>query len=145
MLPLTPVIAEEDVVTEISSQLICQCGCSMVLSTCECTLPNGAAVMTALIREKRNESKPEEVLDFFVAQYGQQVLASLPRQGLNPVLWILAPVAILGGGGVIYIVLKKWVRRGRRSQTITMGEEESKKYRRQLEKELEEFTNGGFR
>tara|TARA_B100000315_G_scaffold258708_1_gene311805 strand:- start:1829 stop:2134 length:306 start_codon:yes stop_codon:yes gene_type:complete len=101
--------------------------------------------MTALIREKRNESTPEEVLDFFVAQYGQQVLASLPKQGLNPVLWVLAPVAILGGGGVIYIVLKKWVRRGRRSQTITMGEEESKKYQRQLEKELEEFTNGGFR
>jgi len=55
--------------------------------------------------------------------------------------------ALLVGGGVIYIALKKWVGRGRQSQpsAIAEAEERDEEYQRQLKKELEEFTERGFR
>jgi hypothetical protein len=55
--------------------------------------------------------------------------------------------AILAGGGIIYIALKAWVRRGKRRLTnaVTEAEEGDEEYRHQLEKELEEFTERGFR
>lgn len=104
--------------------------------------------MTTLIEQKLAQGQSEEeIIQFFVAQYGEQVLASPPKRGFNLVAWVLPFAAILGGGGVIYIALKAWVRRGRQSQTsaIAEAEEGDEEYRRQLEQELEEFTGRGFR
>ncbi|MFC2010930.1 hypothetical protein ACFLUR_01395 [Chloroflexota bacterium] len=52
LLPVTPVMAASSAVCNISKQLICQCGCNMVLSNCshaECT---SRVAMTALIEQK---------------------------------------------------------------------------------------------
>jgi hypothetical protein len=55
--------------------------------------------------------------------------------------------AILAGGGIIYIALKKWVWQGRQPPTIATADanEKNEEYQRRLEKELEEFTGRGFR
>ena len=102
--------------------------------------------MEALIGEKlaQNESG-EEIIQFFVAQYGEQVLAEPPKQGFNLVLWVLTPIAILVGGVVIYLAVKTWVQRGRQSSISARSEEEDEEYHKRLEKELEEFSEGGFR
>ncbi len=148
LLPVTPVMAESTTVGDISKQLICQCGCSMVLSNCthsECMVRD---TMTALIEQKLAQGQSEEeIIQFFVAQYGEQVLAAPPKRGFNLVAWVLPFAAILGGGGVIYIALRVWVRRGRQSQTSALAEAEEgdEEYQRQLEQELEEFTGRGFR
>lgn len=145
LLPVTPVMAQEDTVSDIAKQLICQCGCGRVLAE---TTPGGRIrdEMIAIIEQKlaQGESQ-EEILDYFVARYGEQVLASPPKKGFNLVVWALAPVAILGGGVVIYLAVKAWVRRGRQPPISARSEEEDEEYRKRLEKELEEFSEGGFR
>ena len=148
LLPVTPVMAAAATVSDISKQLICQCGCTMILSNCshdECTVRDA---MTSLIEQKLTQGQSEEqIIQFFVAQYGEQVLASPPKRGFNLVAWLLPFAAILAGGGIIYIALKAWVRRGKRRPTnaVTEAEEGDEEYRHQLEKELEEFTERGFR
>ena len=87
----------------------------------------------------------QEILDYFVAKYGEQVLASPPKRGFNLVVWILPFAAILGGGVVIYLAVRAWVRRGSQPPSVTKAEEEEEAYQEQLEKELEEFSEGGFR
>ncbi|MAF85181.1 MAG: hypothetical protein CL875_01640 [Dehalococcoidales bacterium] len=144
----SPVRADATTVSGISGDLVCQCGCMMVLSNCSHA---GCAVreaMTTLIAQKIDggQSK-EQIIQSFVAQYGEQVLASPPKRGFNLTAWILPFAAILGGGGVIYVALKKWVRRGRQSQPSAMVEAEAgnEEYQHQLEKELKDFTEKGFR
>jgi len=118
LLSFSPARADAATVGDISKQLICQCGCNMVLSECACALPNGAKAMTALIEQKLAQGQTEdEIIQSFVAQYGEQVLASPPKRGFSLVAWVLPFAAILGGGGVIYIALRVWVKRGRQSQT----------------------------
>ncbi len=104
--------------------------------------------MTALIEQKLAQGQSEEeIIQFFVAQYGEQVMASPPKRGFNLVAWILPFAAILGGGGVIYFAVKAWVRRGEEHQTDaeTEVEEGDEEYQRQLEEELKEFTERSFR
>ena len=144
----SPVMADSISVGDIAKQLICQCGCNMVLSNCTHAECGSRNAMTASIEQKLAQGESQqEIIQSFVAQYGEQVLASPPKRGFNLIAWALPFVAILGGGGIIYIALNKWVSRGKSRQTsaVTGDEQEDKKYRRQLEKELEEFTGRGFR
>ena len=141
-----PVMAQSATVTGISKELICQCGCTMVLSNCshaECTSRD---TMTTVIGQKLDQGEPPaQIIQYFVAQYGEQVLASPPKRGFNLTAWLLPFAALLFGGGVIYVALKGWLRRGKSVQTIPRAEEPDEEYRHRLEKELEEFTERGFR
>ena len=148
LLPVTPVMADAATVSDISKQLICQCGCTLVLANCTHVECHSREAMTAFIEQEiaGGQSEPQ-IIQSFVDQYGEQVLASPPKRGFNLVAWLLPFAAILGGGGVIYIALKKWVWQGRQSPTIATAEadEKNEEYQRRLEKELEEFTGRGFR
>ncbi len=146
LLPATPALAEEATGSDIAKQLMCMCpDCSMILANCDCGFQEQ---MVALIKQKLSQGQSaEEIIQSFVDQYGERVLASPPKRGFNLVAWLLPFAAILGGGGVIYIALKAWVKRGKGRQTnaVTETEEEDEEYRHRLEKELEEFTGRGFR
>ena len=145
LLFISPVRADSTAVNDIAEQLICQCGCGRVLNSHVCDTQEA---MVTLIEQKLAQGQSEEeIIQFFVAQYGEQVLASPSKQGFNLMVWITPFAALLFGGGVIYIVLKKWVKRGKIQQTnaTTEAEEGDEEYQRQLEKELEEFTGRGFR
>ena len=142
----SPVMADSPTVSSISGELVCQCGCGRLLNSHVCDTQEA---MVKLIEQKLAQGQSEEeIIQFFVAQYGEQVLAAPLKRGFNLVAWVLPFAAILGGGGVIYIALKAWVRRGKRSQVSTAmveGKEKDEEYRRRLEKELEEFNERGFR
>ncbi|MFC1976981.1 cytochrome c-type biogenesis protein CcmH [Chloroflexota bacterium] len=144
----SPVMADSPAVGDISKQLICQCGCGMVLADCSHAECASREAMTALIERKLAEGQSaEEIIQFFVARDGEQVLSSPPKRGFNLVAWVLPFAAILGGGVVIYIALKKWVRQSRQSPTMatTETDERDEEYQHRLEEELEEFTGRGFR
>ncbi len=150
LLLVSPVRADSPTVSGISKELICQCGCTLVLANCNHDECMSQDKMTTLIEQKIAEGQSsEQIIQFFVAQYGEEVLASPPKRGFNLTAWILPFAVILGGGGIIYIALKKWVKRGKQSQASIEDEkeeeEEEEKYHRQLEKELEDFTEEGFR
>ncbi len=44
----------------------------------------------------------EEIYDFFEQQYGDRVLAAPPARGLNWLIYLIPPLAILAGGWVYY-------------------------------------------
>ncbi len=144
----SPATADSATVSGIAKQLICQCGCGMVLSSCTHAECASREAMTAFIGQALGQGKSEaQIIQSFVVRYGEQVLASPPKRGFNLVAWVLPFAAILGGGGVIYIALKKWVWQGRQSQAGTMAEAEVEddEYQRRLEQELKEFRGGSFR
>lgn len=148
MFSLSAGIARAQTVTDISKQLICQCGCTSVLDNCTHAECGVREQMLALIKDKQAQGQsPDEIIQFFVARYGEKVLASPPKRGFNLTAWILPFAAILVGAGVVYVLIRRWVRLGRVSPSVTKVEigEADKPYEQRLEEELKQFTMRGFR
>ncbi|MEM9344471.1 MAG: cytochrome c-type biogenesis protein [Pseudomonadota bacterium] len=67
-----------------------------------------AADARVLVRELLTEGKSDqEVLDFFVARYGEFVLMRPPAKGGNLVLWLSAPALLLVGLGISVAYLRQ--------------------------------------
>ncbi len=145
-LSASPVGADSPTVADVSKELMCQCPeCTMVLETCDCGFADG---MRLLIGEMIDEGKTkQQIVDYFVAQYGEKVLAVPTKKGFNMIVWVLPFGALVFGGGAIYVVLRAWVRHGRSPQidSVAPAEEEDDEYRERLEEELDQFTEDGFR
>lgn len=52
----------------------------------------------------------QQVIDYFVAQYGERVLAEPQRKGFTSLVWFLPLIVVLIGLGIVYEVLKNWKR-----------------------------------
>lgn len=125
---------------DIARELICTCGCGKMLNVCEM---ESAKQMKELIGEKmaQGETK-DQIIAYFVAQYGEKVLAAPTKKGFNLIAWITPLVAIAIGAGIIYLVIAKWVLQGKIRQKLvrkTHPPEIEDKYSQKLKKELEEF------
>lgn len=66
--------------------------------------------MRGIIRQKleAGESR-DEIIDFFVARYGDQVLASPPPRGFTLGVWLAPIFVVLGGLALVYGVLRGWL------------------------------------
>jgi cytochrome c-type biogenesis protein CcmH len=89
---------------EISKKLICSCGCGKVVYDCYCDL---AKDWRNSIDEKLSIGMTkEEIIQSFVNQYGQQVLATPSKSGLELLLWFAPGVIAVFGTVVIYSYAK---------------------------------------
>ena len=105
--------------------------------------------MRAIIREKleAGESR-EQILDYFVARYGESILVTPPARGFTLGVWLAPVVALLVGVAIVGAVLRGW-RRGPATPTAaaptpTTGRLASADEER-LERELERFRREGAR
>jgi cytochrome c-type biogenesis protein CcmH len=76
-----------------------------------------AKQMRVMVREQlaQGESRAT-ILQFFVDRYGPGVLAEPPRSGFNLLVWVIPPVALLAGGGILAMVMRG-MRRGQQKDT----------------------------
>jgi len=49
----------------------------------------------------------QQILDYFVAQYGERVLARPSTHGLNVLVWVIPPLLVLGGAAVLWRFLRQ--------------------------------------
>lgn len=130
---------------EIQPQLRCvKCDCTMVLSTCDC---EGAQAERKEIEQLIDQGySKDRIFAELVKRYGEYVLMAPPKRGFNLTAWITPFAAIFSGGGVIYVVLRRWVgsrgaaaedqaARGR-GPADAMDEEERQRYLSRLQDEL---------
>jgi cytochrome c-type biogenesis protein CcmH len=62
-----------------------------------------------LIREQLAMGWTEaQIRQYFVDQYGDRVLATPPAQGLNWLVYVLPPIAILAGAFILFRTLRNW-------------------------------------
>lgn len=93
-------------VNAIAKQLYCPVCENVPLDVCP-TL--ACEQWRELIREKLAEGWTEDrIKAYFVDQYGARVLATPPAEGFNWLVYLVPPVAILGGAYVLYKALKSW-------------------------------------
>ncbi len=101
--PLGPT---DDQVNAVAKQLYCPVCENIPLDVCP---TQACAQWRELIREKLAEGWTEdEIKTYFVAQYGDRVLASPPARGLNWLIYIIPPLVFIGGIYILYRALRTW-------------------------------------
>ena len=95
-------LPSDDAVNQVASQLFCPVCENISLDVCAL---EACRQWRDLIRQQLAEGWTEaEIKDYFVAQYGDRVLGEPPRQGLNWLLYLVPPAAIVMG--IVFIALK---------------------------------------
>lgn len=85
----------DDEVNAIAKKLYCPVCENVPLDVCP---TQACAQWRATIREKLEAGWTEQqILDYFVQQYGERVLAQPSTRGLNALVWVLPPVIALAG------------------------------------------------
>ena len=101
-----PGTVTDDQVNAIARQLYCPVCENIPLDVCG---TQACAQWRELIREKLGQGWNErQIKDYFVAQYGDRVLAAPPARGLNWLVYIVPPLAILAGVFILFSAFRAW-------------------------------------
>jgi cytochrome c-type biogenesis protein CcmH len=119
-LPLWASAAEEDQVRDIGHQLVCYCGCSG-LTVSDCTCGTADQIRDKIRTQLDSGLSPREVVDAWVAERGEQILAVPTREGFNLVGWTL-PFVVTALSLIVLSALL--LRRRRRFEETSPGSEE---------------------
>jgi len=100
--------------------------------------------MRGIIRQQLQSGKSEqEVVQYFVSRYGDRILLSPPMQGLTLLVWIIPIVLMVGGGLLVFFVLRSWqLHAGKepdnpdKEVSANIDEQELAYYQQQVEQEL---------
>ena len=89
----------EDRIADISGELMCPVCQGQSVAESNAQL---ARDMRSLIKTKLLEGETEEqILDYFVSNYGETILASPPKKGFSIILWLLPALSVLIGAFII--------------------------------------------
>jgi cytochrome c-type biogenesis protein CcmH len=116
----TPAFAQEesnyDRINEIAKQLNCPTCAGLNLADCRTkTCEQWREQIGDFIEEGRSN---QEILDYFTARFGDQVLQEPPKRGFSLVLWILPVVALVAGGAWLAYIMRGWSKRRTVSATV---------------------------
>jgi len=101
-----PGAVTDDQVNAVARQLYCPVCENIPLDVCG---TQACAQWRELIREKLGQGWGEQqIKDYFVAQYGDRVLGVPPAHGLNWLVYIVPPLAILAGIFILYTAFRAW-------------------------------------
>ena len=105
-----------DQVDAVAKQLWCPLCSGVRLDACEL---KACSQMKEVIGEKLAQGVDVQTIkNYFVAQYGPQVLGEPPMEGFNWLAWVLPVVAVVAGGIFVYSRTRKMVRT---APTATQG------------------------
>lgn len=128
----------DDEVNRIAKSLYCPVCPNTPLDVCG---TQACIQWRALIKEKLLQGQNEQqIRDYFVAQYGQQVLGAPPPQGFNWLAYILPAIGIILGATIAWFTVRQWLAHRGEAATAT-AEENSipKEYADRIEKDLKEL------
>jgi cytochrome c-type biogenesis protein CcmH len=137
--------ADPPTVDQVAGRLSCYCGTCphLVVSQCGCsTADQIKADIKKMIAQGMTE---DQIVQSYVAQYGDTVLAAPPGSGFNLAAWAAPFLAFVVGGFVLFTYLKKQQKppdqgksRGKPEQAPNSGEPPAEDhYRKVLAEELE--------
>jgi cytochrome c-type biogenesis protein CcmH len=98
----------DDQVNKIAKQLFCPVCENIPLDVCPTT---ACAQWRELIRQKLADGWTEQqIKDYFVQQYGARVIGSPPAKGINWLVYLVPPIALIAGIYILYRAFRSWKR-----------------------------------
>jgi cytochrome c-type biogenesis protein CcmH len=93
----------------VAEGLTCQCGCGLTVANCN--HPNCNFSVPARERiDKLIASGMDraQIIGIFRKQYGEKVLSAPTTTGFNLLAWLMPPLALLLGAGVVMLTMSRW-------------------------------------
>jgi cytochrome c-type biogenesis protein CcmH/NrfF len=100
----------------IEKRLQCSCGCGLDIYTCRTTdfsCTYSPALHKEVVRLAGQGKTAQQIIDEFVAQYGEAALMSPIRRGFNLAGYFVPSIAIVVAGVILTLVLRRWTREAR--------------------------------
>jgi cytochrome c-type biogenesis protein CcmH len=130
-------VITDDQVNAIAKRLNCPVCENVPLDVCE---TQACVQWRDLIRQKLTAGeKPEQIINYFQATYGDRVLQEPPRRGFTGLVWILPFVGLVAGGAILAVVLRRMTAQPAPVKLEAAPSESADEYREQLERELKEL------
>jgi cytochrome c-type biogenesis protein CcmH len=127
----------DDQVNAVAKRLNCPVCENVPLDVCE---TQACVQWRDLIRQKLAAGeKPEQIINYFQATYGDRVLQEPPRQGFTGLVWILPFVGLVAGVAILVVVLRRMTAQPAPAKLETAPPESADEYRERLERELKEL------
>ena len=99
-------VPTDDDVLRVAKNLYCPVCPNTPLDVCE---TKACEDWRAQIRDQLSQGwTDQQIIDYFVAQYGERVLAEPKRKGFTSLVWFLPLIAVLVGVGIVYEILRNW-------------------------------------
>ncbi len=108
----------------IEKRLKCSCGCGLDIYTCrttDFTCTYSPALHKEVVGLVERGKSDQQIIDEFVAQYGEAVLMAPPRRGFNLAGYFVPSIAIVVAAVFLVRVLRRWTREAQVAQS-TAGE-----------------------
>jgi cytochrome c-type biogenesis protein CcmH len=131
-------IPTDDDVLAVAKKLYCPVCPNTPLDVCE---TQACQDWRAQIKDQLTAGWSEQqIIDYFVAQYGERVLAEPQRSGFTSLVWVLPIIAFLLGGVIVWQVLKNWKSQpAKRAPVSTALQDIPPETLARIEKELREM------
>ncbi|MEZ4640202.1 MAG: cytochrome c-type biogenesis protein [Caldilineaceae bacterium] len=125
-----------DEVNEVARELWCPLCSGVRLDACEL---KACDQMKEVIAIKLGEGENvQSIKDYFVEQYGPQVLGAPPLEGFNWFAWIL-PFAVLIGGGIFLWFRSRQLVQPVAAEAVSRENVTKSDYERKLDEELKRY------
>jgi cytochrome c-type biogenesis protein CcmH/NrfF len=93
----------------LDHRIMCGCGCNQLLGECNhFGCPASPDMRTQLMASIQRGDEDTTIFHAFEAQYGPTVLAAPMFTRFNHVAWVMPPLVLLLGIGLVLIVVRKW-------------------------------------
>ena len=124
-------------VNRVAKQLYCPVCPNTPLDVCE---TKACEDWRAQIRDQLSEGwTDQQIIDYFVAQFGERVLAEPQRKGFTSLVWFLPLIVVLVGLGIVYEILRNWRKQKPVLVTAESMPEIPEAVRKKIEREIQEM------
>ena len=132
-----PYTSSDNDVNRVAKQLYCPVCPNTPLDVCE---TKACEDWRGQIRDQLSQGwTDQQVIDYFVSQYGERVLAEPQRKGFTSLVWFLPLTVALIGLGVVYEILKSWRKQKAATISAPASPEISKEMLEKIEREIREM------
>ena len=100
----------------IEKRLRCSCGCGLDIYTCrttDFTCTYSPTLHKEVVRLAGEGKSAQQIIDAFVAQYGEAALMAPPKHGFNLAGYFVPSVLIVIAGVVLALTLRRWTHQAR--------------------------------
>ncbi len=107
-----PGVVRADAIDDGVRRIALQLQCPVCEGQNAADSPSGlAADMRSVIRSKLQAGESDQqILDSFVASYGDSILTDPPKRGVSLGVWLGPTIGVLLGGAVVIVLLRAWRR-----------------------------------